>query len=176
MQLLRQQHRLRLIRLLGLALAACLALAPGAAASVRCSHTDPPAEELRVVPYEDPRIDLDFASGTVRRKGSRILVLDGLSHAVRCAGPAPTAANTKTILFLQDGLSFATVNLSGGLPAPHVDFRAGLGALAYGFVKGRPAPTAGPWPARRPRSACSSTRRGRKTSRSAGTASARASR
>jgi hypothetical protein len=125
---------------LGLALAACLVLAPGASASVRCSHTDPPVEELRVTPYADPHVDLDFADGTVRRRGSRILVLDVLGEELKCAGPTATVANTGTIVFLQSGLAFNTLDLSGGLPAPHIEFRADLGALGYGIVTGTPGP------------------------------------
>jgi Ca2+-binding RTX toxin-like protein len=122
------------------ALVACLLLASGADASVRCTHTASPADELRVFPYEDPNIDLDFADGVVRRDGDRIQVLDVVNGEVKCAGPAATAANTGTILFLQSGLAFSTLDLSGGLPAPHIEFRSDLGALGYGTVAGGDGP------------------------------------
>lgn len=127
-------------RPLCLALAAALlgtaVLAPGAPASVRCSHSPTPGRELRLIPYEDPHIDLDFADGTVVRRGNRILVLSGVGDMVECRGPVATVANTETILFLQGGLSFNTVDLSGGLPAPHIEFRTELGALGFGTVRG----------------------------------------
>jgi hypothetical protein len=135
--------RLRLQALLvsgAAALVACLLLASGADASVRCSHTASPADELRVFPFEDPHIDLDFADGVVRRDGDRILVLDVLGGEVKCSGPAATVANTGTILFLQSGLAFSTLDLSGGLPAPHIEFRSDLGALGYGTVAGGDGP------------------------------------
>jgi Ca2+-binding RTX toxin-like protein len=127
---------------LGLVLAAILlaTLVPGAAASVRCNHSGPPANELRVLPYEDPHVDLDFADGTVRRRGNRILVLNILGDPVKCTGPAATVADTQSILFLQGGLSFNTLDLSGGLPAPHIEFRSELGALGYGIVTGTEGP------------------------------------
>jgi hypothetical protein len=125
--------------ILGLGLAAVLALAPAASASVRCHHSPPPAAELRVVPYEDPRIDLDFADGTVRREGHRILV-EELGEEVDCSGPTSTVANTVTIVFLQGGLSFSSLDLSGGLPAPHIEFRSELGALGFGSVTGTKGP------------------------------------
>ena len=82
------------------ALVACLLLAPGADASVRCRHTLPPADELRVFPYEDPHIDLDFADGVVRRDGNRILVLDVLNGEVKMHGgpppPSPTPARSSS--------------------------------------------------------------------------------
>jgi Ca2+-binding RTX toxin-like protein len=131
---------LGLARAAGLVLLACLVLTPGATASVRCDHTDPPADELRVTPYADPNDDLDFADGTVRLSGTRILVLDVLGDPVKCAGPAATVANTGTIVFLQRGLAFNTLDLSGGLPAPHIEFRSDLGALGYGIVIGTPGP------------------------------------
>ena len=129
--------------ILGLCLGALLALAPAAGASVRCREVAA-TQTLRVLPYEDDRADLDFAAATVRREGDRILVFDPAfeeaRRAVTCEGPPATIFNTATILFIQSGLSFTTLDLAGGLPAPHTEFRSDLGALGYGFVKGTAAP------------------------------------
>lgn len=119
--------------------AAC-AHAPLSTASVRCAHTGPPGNQLRLMPYADRSIDLDFADATVRRAGNRILVLGEPAErsmgSVRCAGPRPTVSNTKALVFLQRGLSFGTLDLSGGLPAPRTVFHSARGALAYGQVEG----------------------------------------
>jgi RTX calcium-binding nonapeptide repeat (4 copies) len=164
-QLVRQQHRLRLNAAmragLGLGLAGVALLAgavtPSAQASVRCKHSGAPDHVLRIAPYEDERVDLDFASATVRRQGARIVVLGdefderGRRLPTDCAGPWATVTNTDTILFLQSGLSFATLDLAGGLPAPGLTaeadgsneietvFRARRGSLAYGIVFGSDA-------------------------------------
>ena len=47
---------------------------------------------------------------------------------MRCAGPRSTVANTKTVVFLQRGLSFGNLDLAGGLPAPKIVFHAFRGA------------------------------------------------
>jgi Ca2+-binding RTX toxin-like protein len=150
----RQQHRLRLSRRVNRAgsrrvsaapvvvAAALLALAaPAAQASLRCTQS--PDGVLRITPYENPRVDMDFAGATVRREGNRVLVLDNqfsdADEAISCSGGQPTVVSTKRVVFLQSGLSFGQVQLSGGLPAPRIEFRALRGALAYGTVVGTTA-------------------------------------
>lgn len=126
--------------LVGVVAALALALlAPAAQSSVRC-HQSKAGDVLRVEPYADPNIDLDFAWSTLRRDGERILVLaspfDSAREATVCKGSRATPANTASVLFLQAGLSFGEIDLSGGLPAPLIEFRALIGSLAYGTVKG----------------------------------------
>jgi hypothetical protein len=118
--------------------------APHSNASARCSHSGAPLNELRIVPYADPRKDLDFADATIRRVGKRILVLSQPFHkpseAVRCDGRSATTFNTDRILFDQRGFSFGRLDLSGGLPAAETRFLARRGALAYGIVRGTGGP------------------------------------
>ena len=118
-------------------LSAALVYAPLASASARCAHTGQPANQLRVTPYVDPQIDLDFADATVRRAGKRILVFGSArEERLRCSGPPPTVSNTKEIVFRLRGLSFGSLDLSDGPPAPRTVFHAARGALAYGQVLG----------------------------------------
>jgi len=118
-------------------LSTALVYAPSAPASARCAHTGSPANQLRVTPYADPRVDLDPADATVRRAGKRILVLGSArTEMLRCSGPPPTVSNTKEIVFRLRGLSFGNLDLSGGPPAPRTVFHAAGGALGYGYVWG----------------------------------------
>jgi hypothetical protein len=155
--LVRQQHRLRLIGTAKAALTAgvlllALAAAPGAAASVSCSHSGAPDYALRIFPYENPRIDLDFAAATVRRSGSRLLVVSlKSSPPVHCSGSAATVFNTDSIVFIQEGLNFGIIDLTGGPLAPgktaeedgsneiEAFFQAERASLAYGVVTGTKA-------------------------------------
>jgi hypothetical protein len=154
LQQLRQQHRLRLSSAVraGLAtLVALLAFAAPAGASVRCGYSGAPAYELRIAPYEDRRIDLDSAVATVRRQGSRLVVLSGISGKADCSGPPATVLNTDRIRFVQAGLSFAELDLAGGPLGPgktaesdgsneiEVVFRATANSLAYGLIVGTKA-------------------------------------
>jgi Ca2+-binding RTX toxin-like protein len=59
-----------------------------------------------------------------------------VGDAVQCTGPRATVHNTDAILFVQAGLAFNTIDISGGLPAPRIEFRTDLGALGYGIVSG----------------------------------------
>jgi hemolysin type calcium-binding protein len=119
--------------------------ASAASASVSCSHSGPPANQLTASPFEDPAIDLDFAAATVHRDKAALLVNSGPGS--RCAPPAGTLANTDTVLFDQQGLSFATFSLAGGplvggTPEPdgsseiEVQFFAEPDSLAYGIISG----------------------------------------
>jgi Ca2+-binding RTX toxin-like protein len=123
------------------ALLALALLAPAARASVRCEQSA--SGVLRISPYENRNIDMDVADATVRRQGERVLVLadpfDSAGDAVHCTGVAPTVASTKRIVFLQSGLSYGELELTGGLPAPRIEFRAARGSLAYGTVVGTAA-------------------------------------
>ncbi len=118
--------------------AAALFAAPAAQASLRCTQSADGV--LQIAPYENPKIDLDSAGATVRREGNRVLVLanpfNDAGEAIPCSGGQPTVATTKRIVFLQSGLSFGQVQLSGGLPAARIEFRALRGSLAYGTVVG----------------------------------------
>lgn len=118
----------------GVVLALGCVVAPAARASIVCSLSAHGV--LLIRPYENREIDLDFASATLRRSGGRLIVRDQPSPPVKCQGGSPTVANTKRIVFLEGGLSFATVQLQGWLPAPQVEFRALPHALAYGIVSG----------------------------------------
>jgi len=123
------------------ALLTLVLLAPAARASVRCEQSA--SGVLRISPYENRNVDMDVADATVRRQGERVLVIadpfDNAGDAVHCTGTAPTAASTKRIVFLQSGLSYGELELTGGLPAPRIEFRAARGALAYGTVVGTTA-------------------------------------
>jgi Ca2+-binding RTX toxin-like protein len=113
---------------------ACAAASPAADASVICSRS--PSGVLRIVPYENRKIDIDFASATVRRSGDRLIVSDPPSPPVDCRGGSATVSDTKRIVFLQTGLSFATVQLEDWLPAPPVEFRTLPHSVGYGIVSG----------------------------------------
>ena len=123
------------VLLLCLAGLAALRVAP-AEASVKCAKRH---GVLRIYPYANPRIDLDFAGATVRRVGHRIEVFD--IDRVDCRGRQATIQNTRRIVFRQVGLSFAEVDLHGGLlrkPSGRpvkVTFLARPGALGYGIFK-----------------------------------------
>ena len=114
---------------------AVLGAAP-AGASVKCAKR---SGVLRIYPYANPRIDLDFAGAEIRRVGERIEVFD--IDRVDCRGRQATIQNTRRIVFRQVGLSFAEVNLQGGLlrkPGGRpvkVTFLARPGALGYGIFK-----------------------------------------
>jgi hypothetical protein len=147
-----------------LAVGGLLAIAfatPGARASVVCEHTDTPVAQLQIVPYEDPKIDLDFAAATVRREGNRVAVInpgefDGHGRPVRvkCGGTQATVFNTDVVVFQQLGLNFSTLDLAGGPLAPGMTaepdgsdeietvFRAKRKSLAYGLIAGTPSPDA----------------------------------
>lgn len=126
------------VPIVALALLVPVLLAPAAGASVRCSQSANGV--LQISPYVSPKIHADSADATVRRQGERVLVLadpfDDASGAVHCAGAAPTVASTKRIVFLQSGLSSGELELTGGLPAPRIEFHAARGSLAYGTVVG----------------------------------------
>jgi Ca2+-binding RTX toxin-like protein len=123
------------------ALLALALLAPLARASVRCEQSA--SGVLRISPYENRKVDMDFADATVRREGERVLVLadpfDSAGDAVHCTGTAATVASTKRIVFLQSGVSYGELELAGGLPAPRIEFRAARDSLGYGTVVGTTA-------------------------------------
>lgn len=118
-----------------------LLLAPAAGASVRCDLSANGV--LQISPYKDPKLKADAADATVRREGERVLVLadpfDQANDAVHCTGAVPTVASTKRIVFLQSGLDYGELELSGGLPAARIEFRAARGSLAYDTVVGTTA-------------------------------------
>jgi Ca2+-binding RTX toxin-like protein len=120
------------------ALLTLVLLAPTAQASVRCEQSA--SGVLQIFPYKSRNIDMDVADATVRRQGERVLVLadpfNSAGDAVHCTGTAPTVASTKRIIFLQSGHSDGELELTGGLPAPRIEFRAARGALAYDTVVG----------------------------------------
>jgi hypothetical protein len=131
---------------LGTALLACVAgivlpalIANSASASVRCALSDDGT--LFVTPYVNTAKDLDFADGTVRRRGVEILVRDarGPQH---CLGQTPTVYNTQQIRVRQRGLAFSTLDLRGGpLRAPggaaiEVVFHVAARGLGYGIIEG----------------------------------------
>jgi hypothetical protein len=134
---------------IGLISLAALPIAP-ALASVSCAQGAAPTSQLTVDPYEDPEIDLDFASAVLVRAGDRLLVSDGLDP-VTCSGPTPTLTNTESVYFAQGGLSFATFSLERGLLAPggsaepdgsnevEVQFAALRHSLAYSEIRGTKA-------------------------------------
>jgi hypothetical protein len=120
-----------------------------AAASVKCAKRH---GVLRIYPYANPRIDLDFADAMVRRAGRRIEVVE--SGEVDCRGPQATLDNTRRVVFRQVGLSFGEVDLSGGLLRTargrriRITFVARPGALGYGSfggVEGDQRWTVRPW-------------------------------
>jgi Ca2+-binding RTX toxin-like protein len=121
--------------------AAVLLAPPAAQASLRCSQSV--GGVLKITPFENRKVDMDAADATVRREGNRVLVLDNpfndADEAIPCSGAQPTVTTTKRIVFLQSGLSYGQVQLSGGLPAPRIEFRALRGSLAYGTVVGTTA-------------------------------------
>jgi Ca2+-binding RTX toxin-like protein len=129
------------VSVLALTLLALALLTPVARASVSCRQSANGV--LRITPYASPKIHADFADATVRRQGERVLVLadpfDDADNAVHCTGTAPTVASTKRIVFLQSGLSSGELELTGGLPAPRIEFHAARGSVAYGVVVGTAA-------------------------------------
>jgi hypothetical protein len=168
------------VSVLALTLLALALLAPVARASVSCRQSANGV--LRITPYASPKIHPDPADATVRRQGERVLVLadpfDDAGEAVHCTGATPTVANTKRIVFLQSGLSSGELELTGGLPAPRIEFHAARGSLAYGVGggggggraggrgAGAPVPTTnGPSAAAPTKSASASTRPNRSGSR-----------
>jgi hypothetical protein len=136
----------KLLLAAGITCAASAVWAPSAIASAACEHTGPPANELRVLAFQNPNIDLDFADGDVYRDGDSIRVKS--LDPVPCSGPPATLAGTERVTILQNGLSFNRLALSGGPLWPggspesdgtaetEVSFDTAREDLGYGSVTG----------------------------------------
>jgi hypothetical protein len=140
-------RRANLLITLSMLLGATMVFGPSSSsASVSCSFSGTPANQLTLNSYRDPLIDLDFADGAIRRKGSQLRVHSG-TGATACPNPVGTLGSLEAISFSQHDLSFATLQLAGGPLAPggspepdgtneiEVQFVAEANSLAYGIVE-----------------------------------------